>query len=130
MTAEYNRDWTLTTSKKELYLNSVSGTDADSQARFGTRTNEVTGLHKTYFFDMLTTASGAQATLDKILADKAVPRKIVTIETDWRHSDLEPSDIIEINSELLLEPIRGRIIEQELDPRLFSRFTAREVGPV
>ena len=99
--------------------------DLDSQVRFGLRTNEVSGRNATYFFDMLTTDSGAQATMNKIVGAKSTPKKQLTVETDWTYLNLEPGDVVEVRSEILLSPVKARVIEHEVDPRLFCRIVAR-----
>jgi hypothetical protein len=126
LTAFFDRDWTQSADRDESYTGSVLGQDLDSQARFGVRSNEVSGRNAAFFFDMLTTASGAQATMDKIVGAKSTPKKQFTVETDWTYMNLEPGDVVEIQSAVLLSPVNARVIEHEVDPRLFCRIVARQ----
>jgi hypothetical protein len=36
--------------------------------------------------------------------------------------------VVEVQSEVLLHPVKARVIEHEVDPRLFCRLAAQEVG--
>ena len=130
LTAYFDRDWTVGKNTDDSYKQSVLGLDFSSQAKYGKRTGDIDGAsgNQALHFDMLTTTSGAQATLDKIVGNWSSPKKHYTVETTWAHSTLEPGDVIEIQSPLFLNNIRTRVIEVEIDPRLFCRITSRQIA--
>lgn len=127
-TGLFDRDWTETTDRDESYRGSVLGEDLASQERYGIRTGEVNEDGTPLFFDLIPTGSGAQATMDKIVAARSTPKKLFTIETDWTYLNLEPGDVVEIQSDLLASPVVARVIEHQVDPRLFCQIVAREIG--
>lgn len=130
LTGYFDKRWTAGKDKEDDYKQSVLGIDYSSQAKYGKRTGDIGGAagSNALHFDMLTTVSGAQATIDKVIGNWSVPRKQFTINTTWAHSTLEPGDVIEVRSSLLLNNVRARIIEVEIDSRLFVKITARQIA--
>jgi hypothetical protein len=99
-----------------------------SQSIFGVRSNEVVGANgKAYFFDMTAEISQAEKILNAIVIDKAYPRKVFTINTDWSYLNLEPGDVVNVQPATLNDTVEARITEIRTDERLFSQITAKEI---
>jgi len=130
--AFFGRDWTRSKSQKEAYAGAVLREDVDSQVLYGEITNEVVPEErsKAFFLDFVPTSVQAGLIVDSILADKSGPKKRFEVQTDWTYLNVEPGDVIDIDHPTLYEAIRTRVLEQTIDPHLFCRIVAKQVGVV
>jgi len=126
-TAYFGRDWVESAGNTSSYAGSVTAGDADSQARFGVLGNEVDSGGRSLFLEMTTTSGQAQNVLNRILADKANPKKQFTDDTDWSYVNIQPGDVIVHSSPTISSPVTARVIENTVDPRLFCRIVAKEI---
>ena len=129
LTAYYDREWTQGETKSEAYTSSVLGIDLASIAVYGTLSNVINDRNtKSLRFDMLTTASGAQNTVDEVVGHISFPKKVFSIETAWNWMNLEPGDRITVNTETLATGVEARIIEHEVDSRFQCHINAIETS--
>ena len=130
MTAYFDKDWTRSGTKSDSYTSSVLGIDQKSIGVFGNLSNVISELDssKAFHFDMVATASGAQGIMDEIVGHTGFPKKVFNIETSWQWMNLEPTDIITVNTDTLAEPVEARITEHEVDSRFTVRMKAVETS--